>query len=107
MKNSVYYQWIFKLIKLKNDTKEIEAIVIDISAGGIKIKTRQTLELLKKYDVCIDIENKKIECSFEPIRIETDGTLYTSSGRFVNLDSTDRISLVQYCFRKQIENNNK
>ena len=96
-----------KLINLKDETKDIEAIIIDISAGGIKVKTKQTLELLKRYDVCIDIENKKIECSFEPIRIETDGEIYTSSGRFVNLDSTDRISLVQYCFRKQIENSNK
>ena len=96
-----------KLIKLKDGNKDIEAIIIDISAGGIKVKTKQTLELLKRYDICIDIENKNIECSFEPIRIETDGEIYTSSGRFVNLDSTDRISLVQFCFRKQIENSNK
>lgn len=96
-----------KIIELKDDNQNISAIVVDISAGGIKVKTKQPLTLLKKYAVCIDIENKNIECDFEPIRIETDGEIYTSSGRFSNLDSTDRISLVQYCFRKQIENSNK
>ena len=96
-----------KAIKLQDDSKDIEAIIIDISAGGIKVKTKQPLVLLKKYNTSIDIENKNIECIFEPIRIETDGEFYTSSGRFLNLDSTDRISLVQYCFRKQIENSNK
>ena len=55
----------------------------------------------------IKIDNEKAKCTFEPIRIETNGDKFISSGRFNNITSHDRIALVQYCFRKQIENSNK
>ena len=45
--------------------------------------------------------------TFEPIRIEVGNNEFVSSGRFKNISSYDRIALVQYCFRKQIENSNK
>lgn len=96
-----------KAIKLITDKEEIDARITDISAGGLKVKTGKPLELLKRYDVNIDIENTEIKSKFEPIRMETDGQTYTSSGRFIDLKSSDRITLVQYCFRKQIENSNK
>ncbi len=96
-----------KIIELEATESNIKAQIIDISAGGLKIRTQVPLELLKKYKTNIDIENTNIETEFEPIRIETDGQLFTSSGRFVDLKNSDRIALVQYCFRKQIENSNK
>lgn len=96
-----------KEIELENKKINILAQIIDISAGGLKIKTNEQLELLKDYKIIINIENKKIETSFEPIRIETDSNCFITSGHFKNINSDDKILLVQYCFRKQIENNNK
>ncbi|MBQ9246644.1 PilZ domain-containing protein [bacterium] len=85
----------------------IDAIILDISAGGLKISTIQQLELLKEYKVSFTIENQEVNTVFEPIRIETSGKSFISSGRFKEISNYDRIALVQYCFRKQIEISSK
>lgn len=96
-----------KEVILKNNNEQINAKIIDISAGGLKVKTIGQLELLKTYNLNVDIENKQINCTFEPIRIEALDGYFISSGRFKDLNNYDRVSLVQYCFMKQIENSNK
>ena len=96
-----------KTIILKDKDKTIEAHVLDISAGGLKIITSEQLELLKEYAVSIKVENKNIETVFEPIRIESSNHGFISSGRYKEISNYDRIALVQYCFRKQIENSSK
>lgn len=96
-----------KTIILKNGNKTINAQVVDISAGGLKIITSEQLELLKEYAVSIMVENKNIETTFEPIRIESSNAGFISSGRYKEISNYDRIALVQYCFRKQIENSSK
>lgn len=96
-----------KTITLKSGNNVINAHVIDISAGGLKISTKEQLELLKEYMVSIEIENKTLETTFEPIRTEALSSGFISSGRYKNISNYDRIALVQYCFRKQIENSSK
>lgn len=96
-----------KEITLNNGSKEYKAKIIDLSAGGLKLQTDEQIELLKQYNLCIDIETKQLTCIFEPIRVELYGNKFISSGRFTNINNYDRISLVQYCFIKQIENRNK
>ncbi len=96
-----------KDIELKNNNKVISAKISDISAGGLKIVTKEQLELLNSYSISVNIENKEVNVIFEPIRIESGNNGFISSGRFKNINSYDRISLVQYCFRKQIESSNK
>ena len=96
-----------KTITLKSGNNVINAQVIDISAGGLKISTKEQLELLKEYMVSIEIENKTLETTFEPIRTEALSSGFISSGRYKNISNYDRIALVQYCFRKQIENSSK
>lgn len=96
-----------KTIILNNNSDKIEARVINISAGGMQLETDRQLDLLTEYAIILEIENKKLETVFEPIRIEASQDKFISSGRFNNISNYDRIALVQYCFRKQIENNNK
>ncbi len=91
-------------IVLTDNNKEIKAAVIDISAGGLKVATKQQLELLKDYKISFTIENQKVDTIFEPIRIEALPNGFFSSGRFKDINNTDRVALVQYCFKKQIEN---
>ncbi len=93
-----------KLIRCK---EEIIAEILDISAGGLKLKTDNPLSLLDEYDISLKIENQVINCKFKPIRIEANQSKYISSGQFDNIDNYDRIMLVQYCFRKLIENSSK
>ena len=96
-----------KEVVLVKDKKKIVAKIIDLSAGGFKVLTDEQLDLLAEYSFEIKIDNEKAKCTFEPIRIETNGDSFISSGQFNNISSHDRIALVQYCFRKQIENSNK
>lgn len=96
-----------KEIILSRNDKSLTAKILDISAGGFKLSTQEQLELQCEYQTEFQIENKIIKCSFEPIRIEAIQNYFVSSGRLKNLANYDRIALVQYCFRKQIENSNK
>jgi c-di-GMP-binding flagellar brake protein YcgR len=96
-----------KNITLSMQNKEISSQIIDLSAGGLKIKTQEQLNLLQEYSIELNIENKKITTQFEPIRIEATQQGYISSGRFKDINNYDRIALVQYCFKTQIENSNK
>jgi len=82
---------------------------IDLSAGGIKLKSDEFLDINTDYGVCVKLMiNKTIECTFEPIRIEkNEEETYTLSGRFKNLTNTDKMMLIQFCMRKNIENMNK
>ena len=36
-----------------------------------------------------------------------DNGLYTISGRFTNLSNVDKMTLIQYCMKKDMENMNK
>ena len=96
-----------KEISLTDSTGSINAKIIDISAGGLKIETKQQLELLKEYGLSLKIENQEVNTKFEPIRIETSLNGFISSGRFKDITNYDRIALVQYCFRKKIEISSK
>ena len=96
-----------KETELITEDKNIYAKILDISAGGLKVETKEQLQLLKEYKIGLEIENNKLNMIFEPIRIEAGNDGFVSSGRFKGISSYERISLVQYCFRKQIENSNK
>lgn len=96
-----------KEIILMKDDVAINARIADISAGGLKVRTDEQLELLTEYSLSLNIDNEVANCTFEPIRLEANANSFIASGRFNNINSHDRIALVQYCFRKQIENSNK
>lgn len=96
-----------KKIKLVQNEEIIDGKIEDISAGGLKIIVKKQLKLLSLYSSVIEIDNEKVKCSFEPIRIEANGEVFIISGRFKEISNHDRIALVQYCFKKQIENSNK
>lgn len=96
-----------KEIVLTKEGSNIDAKIVDISAGGLKVTTNEQLELMTQYSLSLNIDNEITNCTFEPIRIEANANKFVASGRFNDITSHDRIALVQYCFRKQIENSNK
>lgn len=82
---------------------------INISAGGMKLKTSEYLDIDSVYDLKIKLlDENYVKCQYEPIKIEKneDGS-YTLSGRFKNLENTDKMKLIQFCIRKNIENLNR
>jgi len=96
-------------IELKSEDSLYPITTIDLSAGGMKIKSAENLNIELEYDVCIPLSNdQQINCKFQPIRIEKgDDGFYTLSGRFQNLSNIDKMTLVQFCMKKNIENVNK
>jgi len=92
---------------LQNKSHHITTM--DLSAGGMKLKTTENVDIEFEYDVCIQLsENQSIKCKFQPIRIEKkDAGFYIISGRFKDLSRIDKMILVQYCMKKKIENVNQ
>ena len=82
---------------------------LDLSAGGMKIRTEENIDIEKEYDVTIKLSNEQsIKCRYQLIRIEKgDNGLYTISGRFTHLNNIDKMTLVQFCMKKDMENMNK
>ena len=82
---------------------------LDISAGGMKFTTKSSINLDNEYKVIISLSSdQEIKCKFVPIRIEkNDEGFFTVSGRFKNLTNIDKMTLVQFCMKKNMENVNK
>ena len=82
---------------------------LDISAGGMKLTTEENIDIEKEYKVIINLgEEQEVRCKYHLIRVEKgDNGLYTISGRFSQLSNIDRMTLVQYCMKKDMENMNK
>ncbi len=82
---------------------------LDISAGGMKFKTNENVNIESKYTITLPLSEKQsVECHFSPIRIEkAEQGGYVLSGRFEYNNSTDKMVLTQYCAKRSIEIRNK
>ncbi|MBR1460895.1 PilZ domain-containing protein [bacterium] len=82
---------------------------MDISAGGLKFKTNDKIDIEGSYAITIPIwESQNVECVFKPIRIEkrSEGG-YTVSGQFEYGSSRDKMVLTQFCAKRSVEIKNK
>ena len=86
-----------------------KARTLDLSAGGMKLSTKENIDIEKEYKVSIKLsDEQEVKCKYQLIRVEkNDSGLYTISGRFVNLSNIDKMTLVQFCMKKDMENLNK
>ena len=82
---------------------------LDLSAGGMKITTKDNIDIEKDYNVTIKLsDEQEIKCKYQLIRVEKgDNGLYTISGRFIALSNIDKMTLVQFCMKKDMERENK
>ena len=82
---------------------------LDLSAGGMKLRTADNIDIEKVYDVSIKLsDEQEIKCKYQLIRVEKgDSGLYTISGRFTCLSNIDKLTRVQFCMKKDMENLNK
>ena len=98
-----------KEFTLKDESKDYVCKCIDISAGGMKFITSAELSVEKDYSIEFSLEsNIPIQCYFKPIRTDKqENNKNIVSGRFIALKNIDKIAIVQFCFKKQMENTNK
>lgn len=100
---------ITKNMEFKSNGETYNVKSIDLSAGGMKLTTKEHFDIDAEYDLTVDLSNdKSINPKFIPIRIEkNEDDSYTLSGRFSIPSNADKISLMQYCMNKNVENVNK
>jgi len=96
-------------ITLNCDDISHNARTLDISAGGMKIRTSENIDIEKEYHVSIKLsDEQEIKCRYQLIRVEKgDNGIYTISGRFTHLTNIDKMTLVQFCMKKDMETINK
>ena len=94
---------------LTNDGITHNVRTLDISAGGMKITSDDNIDMEKEYNVKIKLsDEQEISCRYQLIRIEKgDSGKYTISGRFTHLNNIDKMTLVQFCMKKDMESMNK
>ncbi len=82
---------------------------LDLSAGGMKVQTEENIDIEKLYNVTINLSaEQEIKCKYQLIRVERgDNGLYTISGKFANISNIDKMTLIQFCMKKEMENKNK
>jgi hypothetical protein len=96
-------------LELLLDGNSYKISTLDISAGGMKLRTDASLNIEGSFDVALPLSDTLIlECKFQPIRIEkrNEGG-YTVSGQFVYKSSHDKMILTQYCAKRSVEIKNK
>lgn len=94
---------------LEYEDKKHNVQTLDLSAGGMKLKTTENIDIEHEYKVTIQLNDEiEINCKYQLIRVErSDEGIYTISGRFTNLSNVDKMSLVHFCMKKSMENDNK
>lgn len=94
-------------LSVDNITHKITTL--DISAGGMKIRTEENINIEGNYRIILPLsEEQSVECMFSPIRIEkNENGGYTISGRFEYHNNKDKMTLTQYCTKRSIEIQNK
>ena len=96
-------------LSLNRDGCSYSITTFDISAGGMKFKTSENIDIQGKYEITLPLtEAASVTCYYCPIRIERldDGT-FVHSGRFEYKQNHDRMVMIQYCTKRSIEIQNK
>lgn len=96
-------------LELFCDGNSYKISTLDISAGGMKFKTNENLNIEGSYDLTLPLSDTvQLPCKFQPIRIEkhSEGG-YTLSGQFLYNSNHDKMILTQYCAKRSVEIKNK
>jgi len=96
-------------IVLKAAAQQIDVLITDLSAGGMRVISQKELSMSEDYSFTLQIDKTQtINAVFAPIRQDkNDHNTYITSGKFKMISNKDRINVAQFCFRKQMENTNK
>ena len=96
-------------LSLSKDGVSHNITTLDISAGGMKFKTSENIDIEGKYEIALPLTgDASVACYYCPIRIERlDDGSYNHSGRFEYKQNHDRMVMIQYCTKRSIEIQNK
>ena len=94
---------------LTYDDESHNVRTLDLSAGGMKITSDDNIDMEKEYNVIIKLsDEQEVKCRYQLIRVEkNDNGKYIISGSFTHLNNIDKMTLVQFCMKKDMETFNK
>ena len=75
----------------------------------MKITTTDNIDMEKIYSMTLPLsDEQEIKCKYQLIRVEkSDSGLYVISGKFTCISNIDKMTLVQFCMKKDMELANK
>lgn len=81
---------------------DFTAQTLNISAGGMQIRSEQELEPNNTYLAQIKYESKNIPVQYEILRVKKDKNKFMISGKFVDLDKDDKAFIMQQNLKNKI-----
>lgn len=81
---------------------DFTAETINISAGGMQIKSDKPIEEKSVYEFQIKYEPKDISVKYEVLRVLKDKNKFVASGRFVDLDKDTKAFIIQQNLKNKI-----
>jgi hypothetical protein len=75
---------------------------INISAGGMQVKSRQALQEGSVYDLKIYFDVKELDVKYEVLRARQDKKTYFISGKFVDIDNETKAFIIQQNLKNKI-----
>ncbi|MDD3419781.1 MAG: PilZ domain-containing protein [Candidatus Gastranaerophilales bacterium] len=75
---------------------------LNISAGGMQVKTKDFIEENKIYDCQLNYESKVVSVKYETLRVRQNKKVYFVSGKFVDLDNEVKAFIIQQNLRNKI-----
>lgn len=96
---------------LQSDNPPLSLYTKDISGGGVQIVTKQSIPVGTMLQLLLDVPScGSIPVVGEVVRIEQpqpDTYIYWLGVKFLNIQEKDRSKLIQYIFKKQLEQRQK
>jgi len=81
---------------------DFTAQTVNISAGGMQLRTQKSLDFGKVYDLEIDYIYKKIPVKYEILSVNKDRNNFLISGKFVELDKDIKAFIIQQNLKNKI-----
>ena len=93
--------------KKNNETTRIPAKVQDISASGVKVNLKISVDIPKEVSINILFDNKEIKSDAQFVRIENNDDSINIAFEFKNIDEKNQDIIAKECLQKQIEDKRK
>lgn len=95
---------------VKNSKAFTKALMIDLSGGGFRLKTKEEIKLGDKFIIKISLEHENIFVLSNCMRLfrDMDNNLYVSGFSFFNIDTKIQDKIIAYVFgvmREQMKKN--
>lgn len=86
---------------IKNPKNFTKALMIDLSGGGIRLKTKEEIKSGDRFIIKISLDNEDVFVIDDCIRVykDLDSNLYVSGFTFVNIDAKVQDKIIAYVFR--------